>query len=188
MSDESTGDNQTPPQGGDGQGATPPEDGYTPPPGTPEDFAEWLKARPADEREQYDGYTRSLQASVARERDANKSLRQDLKAITAQADGHTKEELDALSEKLAVADQRIDFYRQAIREGVPNVDLAWLAAREIGAFDKHGAPDFSTLKAQYPELFPARRPPSAQAGAGSNGNTPTSGDMNAFIRRSAGRG
>jgi hypothetical protein len=174
---------ETPPAGQ----TPPPGDGYAPPPNTPADFAEWLKSRPEAERTQYDTHTRSLQSGLERERDTNRTLRQEIKNIAAQAQGATKQELDALSEKLAVADQRIDFYRQAVREGVPNVDLAWLAAKEIGAFDKHGAPDFSTLKAQYPELFPARRKPAAQAGAGSDGGAPSSVDMNAFIRKSAGR-
>jgi hypothetical protein len=187
MSDEQNGDGQTGAQGDAGQGEKPPVDDYTPPPGTPPEFAEFLKSKPPEDREQYDAFTVSLRQAAEREREANKTLRQELKALTARADGATKEELDALSEKLAVADRRIDFYRQATREGVPNVDLAWLAAREIGAFDKHGAPDFATLKAQYPELFPAKRKPAVQAGAGANGDSPTSGDMNAFIRRSAGR-
>jgi len=185
MSDAADQNDQAPPQ--DGTGEAPPGDSYTPPPGTPQDFAEWLKSRPEDEREQYDAHTRSLQTGLERERTTNKTLRQEIKGIAAQAEGATKQELDALSEKLAVADQRIDFYRLALREGVPNVDLAWLAAREIGAFDKHGAPDFSTLKAQYPELFPTRRKPGAGAGAGANGDAPAATDMNAFIRRSAGR-
>lgn len=188
MPPESADQNATPPNGAD-DGATPPaDDGYTAPPGTPPEFAEWLKARPAEERDQYDAFTRSLQSSVSRERDTNKTLRHELKQLAAQEGGPTKEDLDAISEKLTVADQRIDFYRQATREGVPNVDLAWLAAREIGAFDKRGAPDFSMLKAQYPELFPQRRKPAAQAGAGANGEAPGGVDMNAFIRRSAGRG
>ena len=177
---------ETPPQDGAGEGE-PKGDEYTPPPGTPEEFAEFLKAQPPEARKAYDEHTLNLRQSIERERESNKTLRRDLKTIAAQAEGHTKEDLDALSEKLAVADQRIDFYRLALREGVPNVDLAWLAAREIGAFDKHGAPDFSTLKAQYPELFPARRKPAAQAGAGTNGESPQATDMNAFIRRSAGR-
>ena len=188
MSEEPTGDGQVPPQDGDGQGQNQPGDEYTPPPGTPPEFAEFLKSQPPEARDQYDAYTLNLRQAAERERDTNKTLRQELKAIAARQDGATKEEIDALSEKLAVADRRIDFYRQAVREGVPNVDLAWLAAREIGAFDKHGAPDFSALKAQYPELFPAKRKPAVQAGAGANGDSPTSGDMNAFIRRSAGRG
>jgi hypothetical protein len=183
---EPEGNAETPPQAGAGE-AAPPQDDYTPPPKTPDEFAEWLKARPVEERAVYDSYTRSLQESVSRERESNKTLSRELKAIAARGDGATKEELDALSEKLTVADRRIDFYRLALREGVPNVDLAWLAAREVGAFDKHGAPDFSMLKAQYPELFPKRRP-AAQAGAGANGEAPLTSDMNAFIRRSAGRG
>jgi len=172
-----------------GEAATPPPgESYTPPPGTPEEFAAFLKAQPPQAREAYDAHTRSLQSGLEREREANKTLRKDLKAIASAAEGITKQDLDALSEKLTVADRRIDFYRLALREGVLNVDLAWLAAQEIGALDKHGAPDFSILKAQYPELFPARRKPAAQAGAGANGEAPTGTDMNAFIRRSAGRG
>jgi hypothetical protein len=182
MTDESA---ETPPQDGAGE-APPSDDKYTPPPGTPEDFAEWLKARPEAERAAYDAHTRSLQSGLERERTTNRTLRQEMKTIASQASGATKEQLDALSEKLADADRRLDFYRLALREGVPNVDLAWLAAKEVGAFDKHGAPDFSTLKAQYPELFPKRKP-AAQAGAGTNGESPAATDMNAFIRRSAGR-
>lgn len=175
---------ETPPQAGEDET---PAGEYTPPPGTPEEFAEWLRAQPEDARAAYDTHTRSLQSGLERERETNKTLRRELKTIAAQAEGATKQDLDALSERLAVADRRIDFYRLALREGVPNVDLAWLAAQEIGAFDKHGVPDFQTLKAQYPELFPQRRKPAAQAGAGTNGETPSSTDMNAFIRRSAGR-
>jgi hypothetical protein len=178
-------DPETPPQ--DGEDAAPAEAVYTPPPGTPEEFAAWLQAQPAEARDVYDAHTRSLQSGLERERTQNKSLRQELKGIAAAADGVTKQDLDALSEKLTVADKRIDFYRLAQREGVPNVDLAWLAAVEVGAFDKHGVPDFSLLKAQYPELFPKRRPAAAQAGAGANGEAPATTDFNAFIRRSAGR-
>jgi len=186
MPDPADKSDGTPPK--DGEGEAPPKDAYEPPPGTPDEFATFLKAQPPEAREAYDGFTVSLRQSVERERETNKTLRRELKTIAAAADGSTKADLDALSEKLTVADQRIDFYRQAIREGLPDPDLAWLAAREIGAFTKSGAPDFSTLKAQYPKLFPQARKPAAQAGAGTNGEGPSAVDMNAFIRRSAGRG
>jgi len=186
MPDPADQQDGTPPQAGDGK--APPADDYTPPEGTPPEFAEFLKTQPAEARNAYDAHTRSLQSGLERERTTNKTLRQEIKQIASAADGVTKQDLDALSEKLTVADQRIDFYRQAIREGLPDPDLAWLAAREIGAFSKNGAPDFSMLKAQYPKLFPQARKPAAQAGAGANGEGPNTVDMNAFIRRSAGRG
>jgi hypothetical protein len=182
MSDENE---QTPPQGGAGQ--APPPDDYTPPPGTSPEFAEFLKAQPPEARQQYDTHTLNLRQAAERERETNKTLKRDLKNLAAQEGGPTKADLDALSEKLSVADSRIDFYRLATREGIADVDLAWLAAREIGAFNKNGAPDFSLLKAQYPLLWPQARKPAAQAGAGANGQAPTGTDMNAFIRRSAGR-
>lgn len=182
------GNEGKPPEGNEPKGNEQAADDYTPPPGTSPEMAEFLKSQAPEARAQYDAFTLNLRETAKRERENAKTTRTELEALKARGSGATKEELDTLSEKLAVADQRIDFFRQATREGVTNVDLAWLAAREIGAFNKQGAPDFSTLKAQYPELFPAKRKPAAQAGAGANGEgTPQGDDMNAFIRRSAGR-
>ena len=64
--------------------------------------------------------------------------------------------------------------------------LAYLAAKEGDHFRKDGTPDFEGLKKAYPGLFGAARK-SNGAGSGTETEPPPSKDMNAFIRRSAGR-
>lgn len=167
-------------------GAEPQAD-YTPPPGTPEEAAEWLRSQPDEVRSAFDSYTKGLRTGLEREREGNKDLRGQLKTIAAQTEGRVREELDALGEKLQDAERRMDFQKLAFREGIEYVDLAYSAAVQVGAFDKHGVPDFSLLRAQYPKLFTTLKPKSAaQAGAGTGTEVPLEG-MNALIRRSTGR-
>jgi hypothetical protein len=92
--------------------------------------------------------------------------------------GEAQGRLDGLSSQVA-------FYEEAIGQGVRNPRLAYHAAAFDALVGSEGT-DWGELRRRYPELFGLRLGSGVGAGLGSDG-PPGEGDMNAWIRRAAGR-
>jgi len=133
-----------------------------------------------------------------------KALKRELDEIKREREEAGKTELEKLSSRLAeeerkaldaearvaAAEVRADFVEKALREGVTNLQLAYLAAQAdglLGSYDDGEVSDhdFKTLKKRYPDLF--RTTTGSADGSAGNETPPVSGGMNDFIRRAAGR-
>jgi hypothetical protein len=168
--------------------ATP--DGVTPPAagGTPQTFEAWIVAQGDDVKGLVDSHVKGLKSALTAEREQRQQLADALKKAGADAEegSKLKESLTQLSTKLDAEAKRADFYEQAGAEGVTNLKLAWMAARDSDLFDRRGNPDWAALKAQFPELFRKPSVPGVNVGNGTQ-TPPAPASMNDFIRRTAGR-
>lgn len=183
---------------GEEQEVKPGEGGGQPPAAAaaPETWEAWLAAQPEDARKVvaglYDTHTQGLRSALESERAARRDLAKKLQEATPQLEAGSKArtELEQVSAQLTEAQRRADFFDDAAKPevGCSNPRLAYLAAKESGAWDHRGNVNWTQLKESYPELFQPKRaatPPSANAGSGNK--PPATFDMNQALRAVAGR-
>jgi hypothetical protein len=157
------------------------------------DFNTWLAAQPEDVRSLVEGNTRGLRSALEGERTQRKSLKKELDAAIKQLEegNPAKAGLERVQTQLKQMEQQNSFYDEAHRQGATNLGLAYMAAQQLGMFEKNGEVDFKVLKEKFPELFQQRtrqQAPPGNGGAGSNQQKLSgSAGMNNFIRRAAGR-
>lgn len=134
-------------------------------------------------------HVQGLKGALDSERGQRKDLAKQLQDATAKLEkgSETRDVLEKMSAALERATRQADFVTAAVGQGVRDVRLAWLAAVELDAFNRNGEPDFVALRATHPALF-EKVVTKGNAGAGTGGDGPTGGGMNAFIRAGAGRG
>lgn len=153
-------------------------------------FAEMLKTLPENVQQLYAEDVKGLKTALNTEREQRKELAGQLadaaKKLAAGSD--ERKALEAISGKLEAAEQRAQFYEEALKPEVKcrNPKLAYLAAQTMDAFDNRGNINWDVLKREYPELFGTKIPDSG-AGQGGNQNPPSGKNMNTFIRKAAGR-
>ena len=157
--------------------------------GIPEEDQGWVKNL-------FDSETKGLQSALNAERQSRKDFEKQLKELKPLAEKGSElekklEEMSLASETQAKhLEQELEFYRAASREGVTDLDLAWLAVTKYEVYDSKGKPDFNKLRDNYPALFQkgtVRVPlPQANAGSGAGTEVPRVGSMNEWIRSSAG--
>lgn len=152
-------------------------------------FETWLGKQDEKVKGLLDGHTKGLKTALETERETRKSLEKQVRdlATKAQAGSDAQKQLTELADKIAEGDRRADFYDAAHKAGVTNLKLAYTVAVTDDLFDKKGNVDFGKLKTAYPELFGVKKAPAGNAGDGTDGSTNTAIDMNARIRRVAGR-
>jgi hypothetical protein len=171
-----------PPEGQDGQG-----DGAEPPAGNL-DWEGWVADQDPEVQAAYETHIKGLKNTVEATREDNKALRQAVKEAAQGADGDTKAQLDALSEKLEEREREVNFIDQAVGMKCKKPRALWVLAVADKAFDRYGKPDWQHLRSTYEELFDTAPTPRGNAGAGA-GAAPTGGDeMEMRLRRAAGRG
>jgi len=143
-------------------------------------FDAWREGLGDAERVLLDDHLAALREglSAGRAMDGDAASRDALQAIQAQL-ADTRGEL-AASRTMARA------YQEATRPDVMcrQPRLALLAAQDDGLLDAEGGIDWSALRVRYPALFAA---PDAHPGAGAHRSPAPAADMNAYIRRAAGR-
>jgi phage antirepressor YoqD-like protein len=152
-------------------------------------FDGWLGEQPDEIKTLLEGHTKGLKSALESERETRKTLEKQVRDLAAKAekDSDAQKELAGIADQLGEADRKTDFYEAAHAAGVTNLKLAYVVATTDGMFDRRGQVNFETLKQSYPELFGVKQTVKGNAGTGTNTEPPTSGDMNAFIRRAAGR-
>jgi len=154
----------------------------------PQSFESWLGSQGEDVRRLYDEHTSGLKSALQSERLQRGDLAKQLRDATAKLENGSlvRSELEQTVAKLDLLERRASFYEEALSQGVANARLAFLAAQESDSFEKGGKVRWDKLKAEYPELFASGKPAATNAGAGA-GSQPGKVDMNAMIRRRAGR-
>ena len=151
--------------------------------GTP-DFDGWLAGQDETVRGLIDTHTSGLRSALQQERATAKAMAKQLKELSSKAEAGSElaKQLAEMQGRVETEQRRADFYEAATAAGCRNVKLAWLAANG----DKLTV---EQVKAQYPDLFAAARPPATNAGSGAAAAAGGAGkSMDAFIRRAAGRG
>lgn len=162
-----------------GNGGTPDAQG-----GTPElTYDTWLAGQDDTVKGLLDKHTGGLRTALHTERENAKTLAKQVKDLAAKADASTEagKQLVDLSGKLESAEKRAAFVEEAAAAGCRNVKLAWLAASADGLTLKQ-------VQEQHPDLFAPQRPPTHAGNGAQQGGGGQAKSMNAFIRRSAGRG
>lgn len=166
------------------QGATPAASGATPEAGsqqgaTPADFDSWLDRQGEDVKSLISTRMATLTTTLESERNDRKSVVAQLKAIQAEGDPkELKTKVATLEATLAEQATRNEFAEGAVSQGVTNIRLAYLAAKDADLLGKKDL--WEQLKAKSPELF--RKAVPGNAGAGS-GAAPAAGvSMNQLLR------
>ncbi len=167
--------------------AAPPADDFDDPTGEtpgqqpPVAFDAWLTDQPDDVKTLIGTHTTGLKSALDSERTARRDLEKQVKR------SELRTQLDRLSTDLSATSHRADFYDEAHKQGVKNLRLSFLAAKESGLIDDRGRCDFGKLKTDFPELFSEIRK-SAPSGAGTGAGTQPAAPqtMNDIIRRKAG--
>lgn len=147
-------------------------------------FDGWIKDQPDDIKAMLDGHTKGLKSALESERGSRKDLEKQLRDLAkkAEAGSEAERQLTALADQQAAANQRVDFYEQAHREGVTNLKLAYTVAVSEDLFDKRGNIDFAEMKKSYPELFGQAPRANANAGTGTRTSPKSTFDMDDYIR------
>ena len=161
-----------------GQGGTPEAQGETP---AAVDFDTWLGSQDETVKGLLTQHTGGLRTALQQERDNAKQLAKQLKELGGklEANSEAAKQVAELSSRLETEQRRADFVQEAAAAGCRDLRLAWLAANADNLTVKQ-------VQAQHPDLFAPR--PATNAGHGaSNANGGAQRDMNAFIRRAAGR-
>lgn len=142
--------------------ATPPAQGETPQPLT---WESWQSQLNDDQRKliesKFNDDTKGLKGALEKERDEAKTLAKQLKALQDKAEKGSELEkmLADLQAQLTAANQEKSFILEAPQKGVTNIKAAYKLAATDGLIDTKGAVDWDALKASYPELFAAAKPP-----------------------------
>ncbi len=164
-------------------------------PAAPADFETWLKEQPEEIRKLYDSHTAGLRSALQSERSQRNDLARQLREAASKAEqgSEAQKNLAETAAKLEEAESRASFFEEATKPeiGCTNPRLAYLAARESQAVDGKGRINWEALKNAYPELFKPKgastTAPAGNAGAGTGTQPPPKFDMNASIRKAAGR-
>jgi len=148
-----------------------------------------LETLPEETRALYESHTQGLRSALESERRAHKDLAGQLREASQQAEAGSKlkTQLEQLENQLEEQTRKADFATEATGQGVANVRLAYLAAQEFDVIDRRGIIDWKKLQTAAPELFRQSQPARGNAGAGTAAPPTPAQDMNAFIRRAAGR-
>ena len=158
------------------------------------DVLEWdtfHKALPEEAQKLIASREGGLKTALKTERDARGKVEKDLKDVAGklEKDSDAQKEVLKLADDVAAGAEKADFYEEAHEEGVSNLRLAYVVAKQDELINKRGKIDWKTLKESYPELFGKKKVPDGGAGEGTGGRRPGEKvDMNALIRRKAGRG
>ena len=148
-----------------------------------------LQGLPEEAQAVYNQHTQGLQSALKAERQQRQDLAKQLREASSQLEAGSKArtDLEALQVQFEDAQRRADFATEASGQGVANVRLAYLAAQEFDLFDRRGNVQWDELRKAAPELFAQPAPARGNAGSGTAAPPQPGQDMNAYIRKMAGR-
>lgn len=152
-------------------------------------FETWFEKQDDKVKGLLDGHTKSLKNALESERGTRKDLEKQVRDLASKAEkgSEAEKQLTGLADKIAEGDRKVEFFDAAHKAGVTNLKLAYTVAVTDDLFDKKGNMDFAKLKTAYPELFGVKKTPNGNAAEGTESNNNVVTDMNARIRRAAGR-
>lgn len=158
----------------------------------------WLAKLPEEQRtlaaDLHTKQVEKLQTTLDKERSERKAFEKQLRdmAKNAEAGSEAQKQLTGMADRLAEAERRADFYRDAAKPdvGIADPEAAWIIANAKADefFDARGNLKIALLRERHPSLFAQPKPP-PKANAGNGARTPpVAGDtMNDFIRAAAGK-
>jgi len=152
-------------------------------------YETWVQEQPEEVQTMLVGWESGLKSALANERDARKKAERELRDLAGKAEkgSEAEQKLLSLADQMSEADRKADFYEAAHTAGVTNLKLAYLVAVQDDLFDRRGNVNFEQIKRDYPELFGGSKTAAGNAGSGTkNGQPAGKGDMNAWIRKTAG--
>ena len=153
------------------------------------DLDAWIKAQPEEVQSAFEEHTKGLRGALTAEREQRKILERQLRDAAAklEKDSEARKALEEQAGKLRTLERQSVFYDAAHAVGCTNLRLAFLAANDAGLVREDGSADWATIKTRFPELLSkARTAGDGKAGEGHDKKLAVA-DMNAFIRRAAGR-
>lgn len=152
-------------------------------------FDSWIGGQDDTIKGLIDSHVSGLKSALDSERNERKSLTKQIAELKGKAEkgSELEQQLNSLTAQLDASNAKQTFYESAPAD-VANMRLAWMAAQEGGYIGKGGAVDWNGMKTAYPELFRKQITPPANAGNGRGQDGNNQPNMNAFIRRAAGRG
>lgn len=150
----------------------------------------WLETAPAEVKALYEEHTAGLLSTVRATRAERDSLKAQIKEMLPKAEKGSEMEtrLTETLSKLEATERRATFIEEAVKPsiGCRNPKAAYALAVADNLFTRSGSPDWDAIKEAAPELFGVGAPP-AKPGAGTGQPSPEANDMNARIRKAAGR-
>lgn len=160
-------------------GGESPQPAADPPPNAA--FDAWREGLDHAERDLLDDHLAALRHRLADSRHAGDE------AASHEAVEALQAQLADTRGELAASRTMARVFQEAMRPDVMcrHPRLALLAAQDDGLLDDQGGPDWAALRARYPSLF---APADAHPGDGAHRPPAPTADMNAYIRRAAGRG
>jgi len=157
---------------------------------TPTTWETWLEAAPAEVKTLYEEHTAGLLSTVRATRAEREALKDQVKELLPKAEKGSEMEsrLNETLSKLEATERRAIFVEEAVKPsiGCRNPKAAYALAVADNLFTRSGSPDWDAIKEAAPELFGVVAPP-AKPGAGTGQPSPEADDMNARIRKAAGR-
>jgi len=168
-------------QGGGG------DDGGTPAP----TYETWYAALEEAPKTLLDAHVAGLKTALTSEREQRKGLAGQLRDATIKLEegSEARKALEAMTAKLDVAEERLQFFEEGARPEIGCTDsaLAYLAAKAGEFFDRKGSAKWNELKQAHPALFAKPPMPKGNAGAGAGQTGAPARSMNDFIRAASGR-
>ncbi|NPV85992.1 MAG: hypothetical protein HPY45_08300 [Anaerolineae bacterium] len=157
-----------------------------------ETFETWLDKQDEKVKALYSAHITGLKNTVSATRQERDELAKQIRELAGKAEKGSEAEkaLKDISARLEAAERRAAFLEEASKPeiGCRNPKAAYAVAIAEGLFNsKTGLPDWETLKKIAPEFFGVKPAGSGNAGDGAGGNAEGKFDMNAAIRRAAGR-
>lgn len=154
------------------------------------DWDTWHGTLPKAAQKLIAAHESGLKTALGSERDARGKAEGDLRNVAKKLEegSEAQKEVLKLADDVAVGNTKADFYEEAHAAGVSNLKLAYHVAVTEELFDKRGNVDFAKMKETFPELFgKAPIKPKTNAGDGTDTDLGQTADMNAYIRKAAGR-
>ena len=154
----------------------------------PFDFDAWVASQPTDVQAAIEAGTKGLKSSLNGAREDAKQARDALKTAAETATGEMKAQLEQAQRDAAGLERKATFVDEAVQQRCKKPGALWTLAVAAEAFDRNGKPDWKYLRSEYPELFESEAAPRGNAGSGTGTPPANKPDMEAMLRRAAGRG
>lgn len=156
----------------------------------PPTFEAWLESQDDTVKGLLDSHTKGLKTALDSERDARKNFEKQVRdlASKAEAGSEAQQQLTDLANQVETLTRQQAFYDEAHGQGVTNLKLAYIAARESDLIDSRGRINWEQMRESYPQLFGvARSQPSGNAGSGTQTPPASQRTMSDIIRQATGR-
>lgn len=148
---------------------------------TPQTFESLMDALPKEHQTIINEHIGALSRTLDRLKDDKKVLKSELDSALKNKDTDAESKVTDALNRLKDAEQRSTFYEHAVKAGVRNPRLAFIAARDAQLLKDDGTFDPKQLKESFGELFEPEKTETTKpavsktnAGAG-NGQKPVSG-------------